>query len=83
LYQKERRALRKVSCHRPFCSPPGRRFGYFAILPPTFRVLLRLCRGDRRQTVLYRVGFCRFYPRFTFACGTMFLLPVAMDNGIP
>jgi sec-independent protein translocase protein TatC len=78
LYQKERRALRKVFLPSAFLFAAGAAFGYFAILPPTFRVLYGYAGAIGAKPFFTVSDFAVFTLGFTFACGTMFLLPVAM-----
>lgn len=78
LYQKERKALRKVFVPSAFLFAIGAAFGYFAILPPTFRVLYGYAGAIGAKPFFTVSDFAVFTLGFTFACGTMFLLPVAM-----
>jgi sec-independent protein translocase protein TatC len=78
LYQKERKALRKVFLPSAFLFAAGSAFGYFVILPPTFKVLYSFAGAIGAKPFFTVSDFAVFTLGFAFACGTMFLLPVAM-----
>jgi sec-independent protein translocase protein TatC len=78
LYEKERKTLRKVLVPSAFLFPVGAIFGYFVILPPTFKVLYDYAGAIGAKPFFAVSDFAVFILGFTFACGIMFLLPVAM-----
>jgi sec-independent protein translocase protein TatC len=78
LYDKERKALRKVFFPSAFLFFAGTAFGYFAILPPTFKVLYGYAGAIGAKPFFSVSDFAVFVLGFSFACGVMFLLPVAM-----
>jgi sec-independent protein translocase protein TatC len=70
--------LRKVLLPSAFLFPAGALFGYFVILPPTFKVLYGYAGSMGAKSFFTVSDFAVFVLGFTFACGIMFLLPVAM-----
>ncbi|MFA5052719.1 MAG: twin-arginine translocase subunit TatC [Parcubacteria group bacterium] len=78
LYDKERRTLRKLFLPAAFLFAAGAVFGYFIILPPTFKILYEYAGNIGAKPFFSVSDFAVFTLGFTFACGIMFLLPVAM-----
>ncbi|MFA4999196.1 MAG: twin-arginine translocase subunit TatC [Parcubacteria group bacterium] len=78
LFEKERKALRKVFIPAAFLFLIGAIFGYYVILPPTFKVLYDYVGNIGAKPFFTVSDFAVFTLGFTFACGIMFLLPVAM-----